>query len=94
MHTFERGQSIHKAELLGFLKTQDIRNVIAITGDLHAFQCGVIRDQQDPAAGTPVAVDFVAAGISIRLQRLAVRIVIELVQSPFGNFASLEKISS
>jgi alkaline phosphatase D len=58
------GYPTHKAELLGFLKTQDIRNVIAITGDLHAFQCGVIRDQQDPAAGTPVAVDFVAAGIS------------------------------
>ena len=58
------GYPTHKAELLGFLKTQDIRNVVAITGDLHAFQCGVIRDQQDPAAGTPVAVDFVAAGIS------------------------------
>ena len=58
------GYPAHKAELLGFLKTQDIRNVVAITGDLHAFQCGVIRDQQDPAAGTPVAVDFVAAGIS------------------------------
>ena len=58
------GYPTHKAELLGFLKAQDIRNVIAITGDLHAFQCGVIRDKQDPAAGTPVAVDFVAAGIS------------------------------
>ena len=58
------GYPTHKAELLGFLKTQNIQNVVAITGDLHAFQCGVIRDKQDPVIGTPVAVDFVAAGIS------------------------------
>ena len=54
----------HKAELLGFLKDNGIRNVVAITGDLHAFQCGVVRDVPDPALGTPVLVDFVAAGIS------------------------------
>ena len=58
------GYPAHKAELLGFLKTQGIQNVVAITGDLHAFQCGVLRDLQDPVAGSPVAVDFVAAGIS------------------------------
>lgn len=58
------GYPTHKADLLGFLKTQNIQNVVAITGDLHAFQCGVIRDQPDPVTGTPVAVDFVAAGIS------------------------------
>ncbi|HEY0064583.1 MAG TPA: alkaline phosphatase D family protein [Telluria sp.] len=58
------GYPSHRAELMGFLKTNAIRNVVAITGDLHAFQCGVIRDNPDPALGTPVAVDFVAAGIS------------------------------
>ncbi len=54
----------HRAELMGYLKAQNIRNVVAITGDLHAFQCGVVRDVPDPAAGTPVLVDFVCAGIS------------------------------
>jgi alkaline phosphatase D len=58
------GYPSHRAELMGYLKAQEIRNVVAITGDLHAFQCGVIRDNPDPAVGTPVAVDFVAAGIS------------------------------
>ena len=58
------GFPAHKAELMGFLKSQNIRNVVAITGDLHAFQCGVVRDLPDPAAGTPVLVDFVCAGIS------------------------------
>jgi len=58
------GYPSHRAELMTYLKTENIRNVVAITGDLHAFQCGVVRDNPDPATGTPVAVDFVAAGIS------------------------------
>jgi alkaline phosphatase D len=58
------GYPAHRADLMGYLKAQSIKNVVAITGDLHAFQCGVIRDNPDPAVGTPVAVDFVAAGIS------------------------------
>ena len=28
-----------------FLTQHNIRNVVAITGDLHAFQCGIVRDQ-------------------------------------------------
>ena len=58
------GYPSHRAELMTHLKTNSISNVVAITGDLHAFQCGTIRDNPDPAVGTPVAVDFVAAGIS------------------------------
>jgi alkaline phosphatase D len=38
------GYPSHRAELMGFLKTNNIKNVVAITGDLHAFQCGVVRD--------------------------------------------------
>ena len=37
-------------------------DLVALTGDLHAFQCGVVRD--DPVGGSPVMVDFVSAGIS------------------------------
>ncbi len=58
------GYPSHRAELMGYLKANSIKNVVAITGDLHAFQCGTIRDNPDPALGTPVAVDFVAAGVS------------------------------
>lgn len=58
------GYPAHRAELMTYLKANSIKNVVAITGDLHAFQCGTIRDNPDPAVGTPVAVDFVAAGIS------------------------------
>jgi alkaline phosphatase D len=58
------GYPTHKAELMGYLKANNVRNVVAITGDLHAFQCGVVRNPPNPATGTPVLVDFVTAGIS------------------------------
>jgi len=58
------GYPSHKAELMGWLKANNVRNMVAITGDLHAFQCGVVRDTPDPVTGTPVLVDFVSAGIS------------------------------
>lgn len=58
------GYPTHKADVLGFLKKANVSNVVAITGDLHAFQAGVVRDVPDPATGTPVLVDFVTAGIS------------------------------
>ena len=58
------GYPSHRAELMNFLQTEQIKNVVAITGDLHAFQCGVIRTHPDPLVGTPVMVDFVGAGIS------------------------------
>ena len=58
------GYPSHKADILGYLKSANVSNVVAITGDLHAFQCGVVRDVPDPATGTPVLVDFVSAGIS------------------------------
>ncbi|RNF29757.1 alkaline phosphatase [Massilia aurea] len=54
----------YRAEMLGHLASNDVKNVVAITGDLHAFQCGVIYDSNDPRSGRPVAVDFVSAGIS------------------------------
>lgn len=58
------GYPSHRAELMAWLRTQNVNNVVAITGDLHAFQCGVIYDNADPATGKAVAVDFVSAGIS------------------------------
>lgn len=58
------GYPVRKHELLSHVKEQGIHNVVAISGDMHAFQCGIVRDDPDPAKGTPVIVDFVCAGIS------------------------------
>ncbi|AIY41752.1 Phosphodiesterase/alkaline phosphatase D [Collimonas arenae] len=57
------GYPTQKADLMGFLANNNIKNVMAITGDLHAYQCGVVRGP-DPTTGVPVLVDFVTAGIS------------------------------
>ncbi|MDR5882348.1 alkaline phosphatase D family protein [Caballeronia sp. LZ032] len=58
------GYPSHKADLLAFVKAQGISNLVAITGDLHAFQAGIVRDVPDPANGTPVMIDLMSAGIS------------------------------
>ncbi|WP_433705538.1 alkaline phosphatase D family protein [Paraburkholderia sacchari] len=58
------GYPAHKHDLLSWLKEQGIHNAVSISGDLHAFQCGVVRDDPDPVRGTPVIVDFVCAGVS------------------------------
>ncbi|WP_085316475.1 alkaline phosphatase D family protein [Derxia lacustris] len=57
------GYPTHKADLLAHLRDNAVKNVVAITGDLHAFQAGVVRDNNTPA-GTAVLTDFVTAGIS------------------------------
>jgi alkaline phosphatase D len=60
------GYPSHKADLTSFLKTRGITNLVAITGDLHAFQAGIVRDVPDPATGTPVMIDLMSAGVSSR----------------------------
>lgn len=58
------GYPSHKADLMSFVKAQGIANLVAITGDLHAFQAGIVRDVPDPSTGTPVMIDLMSAGIS------------------------------
>jgi alkaline phosphatase D len=76
------GYPAHRADLMGYLKDQGIRDVVAVTGDLHAFECGVVRDDPDPGAGTPVMVDFVGAGVSS--ESLFSSLQRELASSPLG----------
>lgn len=58
------GYPAHRRELMTWLHDRQVRDVVSISGDLHAFQCGVIRDDPDPAKGRPVMVDLMTAGIS------------------------------
>ncbi len=58
------GYPTAKQELLTYLLDQNIKNVVAVTGDLHAFQAGVVRNIAENGLGSPVLVDFVTAGIS------------------------------
>ncbi|MHA4867682.1 alkaline phosphatase D family protein [Duganella sp. PWIR1] len=59
------GYNSERKALMSHLKTNNIGNVVALTGDIHAFFVGTVSDDFDAAGGgTPVMVDLVSAGIS------------------------------
>lgn len=61
------GYPLERRELLGHLLTNSIRNVVCLTGDIHAHFAGNIvhnYDEPDVSQRIPVAVELVAAGIS------------------------------
>lgn len=59
------GFNAERKALMGHLVDNGIRNVVALTGDVHAFFAGTVNDDHDaPGGGTPVMVDLVGAGIS------------------------------
>jgi alkaline phosphatase D len=59
------GYNSERKALMSHLKTNNIGNVVAITGDIHSFFAGTVNDDFDAAGGgTPVMVDLVSAGIS------------------------------
>ena len=58
------GYNAERKALIAFLKTQGIGNVVALTGDIHAFFAGPVMDDYDAATPVPVMVDLVTAGLS------------------------------
>jgi len=58
------GYATERNELLGFLRTQAIKNVVVLTGDIHSSYAGVLNDNFDAAVGIPVACELVSAGIA------------------------------
>jgi alkaline phosphatase D len=58
------GYPTERAELLTFLRTQNIRNVVVLTGDFHAHFAGVLVDDPDAATPEAVACELIAAGIA------------------------------
>jgi len=58
------GYNAERKALMSYLSGNAISNVVALTGDLHAFFAGIVMDDYDAATPTPVMVDIVTAGIS------------------------------
>ena len=58
------GYPTERAELMTYLKDQGIKNVVVLSGDVHASFAGVIMDDFDAATPAPVACELVAAGIT------------------------------
>jgi alkaline phosphatase D len=58
------GYPSERNELMGFLKENEIRNVVSLSGDHHAHFVGLVHDDHDASEQIPVLADFAAAGIS------------------------------
>jgi alkaline phosphatase D len=59
------GYNSERKALMSHLKSNNIGNVVAMTGDIHSFFAGTVNDDFDATGGgTPVMVDLVSAGIS------------------------------
>jgi len=59
------GYNAERKALMSHLKSNNIGNVVALTGDIHSFFAGTVSDDYDAAGGgTPVMVDLVSAGVS------------------------------
>ncbi|MGY8524616.1 alkaline phosphatase D family protein [Paracidovorax citrulli] len=58
------GYNAERRAMMAFLKEYGIGNVVALTGDIHAFFAGVVMDDFDGPTPTPVMVDLVTAGVS------------------------------
>ncbi len=58
------GYNAERKALMGHLSSNKISNVVAITGDLHAFFAGEVMDDYKAATPKAVMVDLVTAGVS------------------------------
>jgi alkaline phosphatase D len=58
------GYQTERNELMTYLRTENIDNVVVLTGDIHAHFAGIVNDNYTAATPTPVAVEFAAAGIA------------------------------
>lgn len=58
------GYNAERKAMMAYLKSQSIANVVALTGDIHAFFAGPVMDDYDASTPVPVMVDLVTAGLS------------------------------
>src|SRR6185436_10985896 len=58
------GYATERRELMTYLKDQGIKNVVVLSGDIHASFAGVVMDNFEAATPQPVACELIAAGIS------------------------------
>lgn len=59
------GYNGERKNLMQHLRSHDVKNVVALTGDIHSFFAGTVNDDFDAnGGGTPTMVDLVTAGMS------------------------------
>lgn len=58
------GYPTERVELMTYLRAEGIKNVVVLTGDIHAAFAGVVMDNFDSGTPQPVACELIAPGIS------------------------------
>jgi alkaline phosphatase D len=58
------GYNTERKNMMAFLRDNSVPNVVALTGDIHAFFAGAVMDDFDATTPAPVMVDLVTAGVS------------------------------
>jgi alkaline phosphatase D len=58
------GFNAERKYLMGQLLAKGVKNVVAVTGDIHAFYAGVVMADYDASTPVPAMVDLVTAGVS------------------------------
>jgi len=58
------GFNAERKYLMGQLLSKGVKNVVAVTGDIHAFYAGVVMADYDATTQVPAMVDLVTAGVS------------------------------
>ncbi|MEZ4401396.1 MAG: alkaline phosphatase D family protein [Kofleriaceae bacterium] len=58
------GYPTERRELTQFLQSNAIKNVVLLTGDIHAHFAGTVSDDFASATPQPVAVELISAGVS------------------------------
>jgi len=53
-----------RSEILDFIRSQQITGVVALGGDRHAFEAGVVSPSLPPKAFEPVIAEFITGSIS------------------------------
>jgi alkaline phosphatase D len=71
------GYGTERKELMTFLRDQEVRNVVSLSGDHHSHFAGLVHDDHDADVSEPVMTDFAIAGISSTSQFAAIAGAIE-----------------
>ena len=68
------GMPLERNEIMGYIKENNLSNVVSLTGDRHAHYAGIVNDDYDDIASTAVIPELAGAGVSA-LDRLSVQMV-------------------
>ena len=58
------GYATERNELMTYLRTEAIKNVVVLSGDVHAAFAGTVMDNFDIATPTPVACELIGPGVT------------------------------